>query len=225
MNVILCPRYHWRRNSSLVYNQHDPLPLWSEWVTSMGSWCGLHDDVPDRPSVRPGCTCWVPSGDHGTYNSNCDYPKRWVCTSEVVTQSGTSVHYGLSCTRLADFVPLCYLNCDYPKRWICTSEVVTRSGTSVHYGLSFTRLADFNFYPFGSKSAGTLSCNLALMCVRFTSCHVQYIISVLASWFLTLQRLTNKEKKNKKGRALHTHVFKVKVKVIGIRMSIIVSHA
>ena len=29
-----------------------------------------------RPTLRQGCTCWVPTGDHGTSNDNCHYPKR-----------------------------------------------------------------------------------------------------------------------------------------------------
>ena len=43
-----------------------------------------------RPTLRKGCTCWVPTGDHGTYNNNCHNPNSWA--AEVVTQSGTSVH-------------------------------------------------------------------------------------------------------------------------------------
>ena len=57
------------------------------------TWAGLHDNVPDRPSamVAPaGCQLATTALKIKTVT----YPKMGVCTAEVVTQSGTSVHLG-----------------------------------------------------------------------------------------------------------------------------------
>ena len=44
-----------------------------------------------RPTLRQGCTCWVPTGDHGISNKNCHYiSKGGLHGRSCQTQSGTS---------------------------------------------------------------------------------------------------------------------------------------
>ena len=74
-------------------------------------WAGLHDDVPDRdpPSAKV-CTCWVPVPInrrpwHLKFKLSL-FPKCEFATAEVcLTQSRTVSASGLSCTRVADFLP------------------------------------------------------------------------------------------------------------------------
>ena len=47
-----------------------------------------------RAILRQSCTCWVPSGDHGTYNQKLSLSQNMGCTAEAVTQSGMPVHPG-----------------------------------------------------------------------------------------------------------------------------------
>ena len=54
---------------------------------------GLQDNVPDRPSAKVapvGCQL----STMALKILKCHYPKRWVGTAEVVTQSGTFVRLG-----------------------------------------------------------------------------------------------------------------------------------
>ena len=56
-------------------------------------WAGLLDNGQDQPSakVEP---VWVRTGDHGTSSLNCHTFQKVGCTTDVVTQSGKSVHLG-----------------------------------------------------------------------------------------------------------------------------------
>ena len=55
------------------------------------SWAGLHDTVfPDRPSVRQGCTCWVPTSWRPWHLKlkTVTIPKRWAARQKLAPNLG-----------------------------------------------------------------------------------------------------------------------------------------
>ena len=100
---------------------------------------------PPRPTLelRQGCTCWVPTGGHGTLKLKLSLSPQKL-SIKALSAIGTLI---------SSFAP--------QKGGLHSAEVVTQSGTSVHLGLSCTGLSCCHL---GSEfaAAGTLSCNPAL---------------------------------------------------------------
>ena len=95
----------------------------------------------------------------------CSAPWPHLCsTQRWVARRRPTVHQGLSCWVPTGDHGASNENCHSPKRRGCTAEVVAQSQASVHPGWVVRDWADcLPPWHYGSKSAGTSSCNPALV--------------------------------------------------------------